>query len=628
MPTARAYGSWPSPLTAADCAQGSVRLGQMVWDPPDLYWIESRPQEQGRAVLMRWQGAPTEVLPSQFHVRTTVHEYGGGAFTVQDGTVVFSHYPDQRLYLFSQAHPQPLPLTPEGFRYGDGCLHQGYWIGIREDHRGTEVINCLVRVALDGSDQETGGQILHSGHDFYASPRLSPTGTLAWITWDHPAMPWDRSTLWIAYYEPVSGSLNHPLILAGAENESVQQPRWTSSSSLIFISDRTGWWNLYSWDPQQGIRALYPLEAEFGQPPWVLGLSTYCLLADTEVLCIYSQAGVSHLLHLDLTTGQGRSIPVPYTFLDQIQGSRNQAFFLGGSPTTPLSVVALDLKRESCRTLRPSSTLPIPASYCSVPQPVTFASAQGRTAYGFYYPPTHPDYTGLPGERPPVLVKTHGGPTAATTTVLSLGIQFWTSRGWGIFDVNYGGSSGYGRAYREVLRGQWGIVDAEDVVAGCAWLVSQGLADPQRLVISGGSAGGFTTLVALTFYECFRAGGSYYGIGDLAALARDTHKFESHYLDTLVGPYPQAQAIYQERSPIYHTDRLACPVIFFQGQEDRVVPPNQAEAMVAALKKKGIPVEYLSFANEGHGFRQASTLETCLEAELAFYQRVLGIPQS
>ncbi|MEN9206507.1 MAG: S9 family peptidase [Thermostichales cyanobacterium DRC_bins_46] len=630
MPVPRPYGTWPSPITAAQVAQAGLRLGQLLWDPPYLYWTEGRPWEQGRSVLMRWHGSgsPEEVLPSGFSVRSRVHEYGGGAFAVAEGQVVFSQDADQRLYRFSEQDPEPLPLTPLGCRYGDGCLHGGYWIGIREDHRGPEVVNTLVRVALDGSDQTGGGQILQDGHDFFSSPRLSPQGDLAWISWDHPAMPWDSSYLWVAGYDPISGSLSSVRLIAGGPEESVQQPRWTASGQLCFLSDRSGWWNLYAWDPEGGVRCLYECEGEFGVPPWVFGQSTYCLLSERELLASYSQNGFAHLIRLDWVTGQVTPIEMAETGLEQLQGSGNQVFCLGGSPTQPWRLLALDLETGAWQVWRAAESLGVGASYCALPRSVAFPSAGGRTAYGYYYPPTHPEYEGLPGERPPLLVKTHGGPTAAASPVLQWGIQYWTSRGWAVFDVNYGGSSGYGRAYRQLLRGQWGIVDAEDVVYGCRWLVEQGLADPERLVISGGSAGGYTTLVVLTFYGEFRAGASYYGIGDLETLARDTHKFEAHYLDSLVGPYPAAEEIYRQRSPIHHVDKLSCPVIFFQGLEDRVVPPNQAEAMVAALQAKGIPVRYVTFAGEGHGFRQGSTIQTCLEAELEFYRQVLGMGES
>ncbi|GAB4211033.1 MAG: S9 family peptidase [Synechococcales cyanobacterium] len=621
------YGQWPSPITAARVASSSLRLGQLVLDDQGtLYWTETRPQEQGRTVLMRRdEHGLNQVLPASFQVRTTVHEYGGGAFTVAAGQIVFSHFPDQRLYHWDGIEAQP--LTELGCRYADGRLWRHWWIGVREDHRGTTVENALVAVKLAATDGNP-DVVLHGGHDFYSSPRISPDGRrIAWITWDHPHMPWDNTQLWVAELDD-QGSLISPQVIAGRQGEAIQQPLWSEDGWLFFISDRSGWWNGYRWRDPEGILPIWPWEAEFGVPPWIFGQSTHALIDPDHWLATYSREGVSHLVRVHVPSQTVVEIPTPYTHMESLQVHGGQVYFLGGAADRPLTIVALSLTTDRIEELRRSSDLTLEPGYCSQPQAIAFPSAQGRAAYGFYYPPTHPQARGIPGECPPLLVKSHGGPTGSTSTVLNWGIQFWTSRGFAVLDVNYGGSTGYGRAYREILRGQWGLVDAEDVVAGAQWLVQQGLADPDRLAIAGGSAGGYTTLVALTFHQVFQAGASYYGIGDLLALATDTHKFESRYLDGLVGAPPDDIACYQARSPIYHVDRLSCPVIFFQGLEDKVVPPNQAEKMVAALQDKGIPVRYFAFPGEQHGFRQASTIQTCLEEELAFYQDVFGIAPS
>ena len=620
------YGSWRSPITADLVVTGSLRLGQPAWDKGDLYWTEGRPQEKGRNVLRRQAagGAVQELTPAPFNVRTRVHEYGGGAYWVSEGVVYFCNFADQRLYrLLPGSDPQPL-TEPGPYRYADGVVDRAFRriLCVREDHsRQREPENTLVAIDLESGSQ----QVLARGHDFYASPRLSPDGrTLVWLSWDHPQMPWDGTELWRSEVNP-DGSLGEPQKLAGGPAESIFQPQWSPQGDLYFVSDRSGWWNLYRWDPQ-GPLPLCPMEAEFAEPQWVFGLSTYGFCGDRQILAIYRQEGLCHLALLDPRSGRRQELPLPYTELHSLQVSGEKAAFLAASPSEAMALVCLDLPSGQVQVVARSSSVAVEPEYLSIPEPIAFPTSGGAVAYGFFYPPKNRDFVAPAGEKPPLLVKSHGGPTGATAAVLDLGIQYWTSRGIAVLDVNYRGSSGYGRAYREALKGRWGLVDVEDCIAGAQFLAAQGKVDGERLLIRGGSAGGYTTLAALTFHTVFKAGASYYGVSDLEALAQETHKFESHYLDSLIGPYPERRDLYRERSPIHHLEGLNCPVIFFQGLEDAIVPPNQAERMVAALQAKGIPVAYVPFEGEQHGFRQAANIKRALEAELYFYAQVLGFP--
>ncbi|MFQ3613738.1 MAG: S9 family peptidase [Cyanobacteriota bacterium] len=621
------YGSWRSPITSDLIVAGSIRLGQAHWDQGNLYWTEGRPQEEGRNVLIRRSadGILTELTAAPFNVRTRVHEYGGGAYWVSEGIVYFGNFADQRLYrLIPGSDPQP--LTGAGpYRYADGVVDRvrRRILCVREDHsQGGEPQNTLVSIDLESGSQ----QILTSGHDFYANPRLSPDGQiLVWLTWDHPQMPWDGTKLWRAEVAP-DGTLGDPQTVAGGRNESIFQPQWSPQGVLYFVSDRSGWWNLYRWDPSQPepVQPLCPMEAEFGEPQWVFGMSTYGFCGDGRLLTCYQQDGVSHLAYLDPDSGQLQGIPLPYTQISGLQVSGEQAVFLAGSPTESVALVCLELRSGQVQVLARSNSWVVDPGYVSIPETIAFPTGADAVAHAFFYPPQNQDFVAPPGEKPPLLVKSHGGPTGATAAVLNLGIQYWTSRGIAVLDVNYRGSTGYGRAYRDALKGKWGLVDVEDCIYGAKFLADQGKVDGEQLMIDGGSAGGYTTLAALTFHDTFKAGASYYGVSDLEALAQDTHKFESRYLDGLIGPYPERQDLYRARSPIHHVDRLNCPVIFFQGLEDAIVPPNQAEAMVEALRAKGLPVAYVPFEGEQHGFRQAANIKRALEAELYFYAQVLG----
>lgn len=620
------HGSWISSITTDLIVAGTISLGQIAVDGSDIYWLEGRPTEGGRNVLMAYSadGQIRELTPAPLNVRTRVHEYGGGAYWVDDGLVYFVNYGDQRLYCLRPGQ-KPTPITPNlPLRYADGVIDKARqrMICVREDHSrpGQEAINTIVALPLEGD--EMGGQLLVSGNDFYATPRLSPDGQqLAWLTWHHPNMPWDGCELWLADLAPDGGLANARLI-AGGPNESIFQPEWSPAGLLHFVSDRTGWWNLYRWHNNQA-EALCPRMAEFGLPQWLFGMTTYGFTPAGQLLCTYLQNGQFQLATLSQQEGL-LPISIPYTFITNPRLGANFVAFVGGSPTEMAAIVRVDLSAQQLTILRRSSNLSLSSNWLSVPEAIEFPTNNGKMAHAFFYPPRNPDYAAPAGTTPPLLVISHGGPTSSANSTLSLNIQYWTSRGFGVLDVNYGGSSGYGREYRQRLNGQWGVVDVEDCLNGAAYLVAGGQADGKRLIIRGGSAGGYTTLAALAFHQLFAAGASYYGIGDLEAMAVDTHKFESRYLDNLIAPYPAGKALYYSRSPIHFVEKLNCPVIFFQGLEDKVVPPNQAEMMFAALSDKGLPVAYLPFEGEQHGFRQAATIKRTLEAELYFYGKIFG----
>ncbi|MEO0985857.1 MAG: S9 family peptidase [Cyanobacteria bacterium J06639_14] len=620
------YGAWQSPITSEVIVSNSIRLGSIQLDGSDIYWSELRPTEKGRSLIVRCtaDGAITDVTPATFNVRTRVHEYGGGAYWVDHGDIFFANFLDQRLYQQSTG-VSPKPLTPEkALRYADGVVDRPRQrlICVREDHTQSEqaATNTIVAISLDDQTQT----VLISGCDFYSTPRLSPDGKqLAWLSWNHPNMPWDGTELWVADIT-TDGTLAHRQKVAGGLSESIFQPQWSPDGVLYFIGDSTGWWNLYRWQ-NQTIEPLYPLEAEFGAPQWSFGMSTYGFASANRLVCTYKCDGVQHLAQLDTTTLTLTEIETPYAGMSGLKVGSDFVVFLGGSPSRPSGLVRLDLLTGQTTELRLSSTLEIDEGYLSMPENITFPTSNDLFAYGIYYPPQNKDFVAPEGSYPPLLVKSHGGPTAATSSNFNPAIQYWTSRGFAVLDVNYGGSTGYGRAYRERLKGNWGIVDIDDCVNGAKYLVAQGKADPEQLAIDGGSAGGYTTLGALTFRDIFKAGASYYGVSDMTALAMDTHKFESRYLDSLVGPYPERKDLYEARSPINFTDQLSCPVIFLQGDEDKIVPPNQAELMVSALRKKNIPVAYLLFAGEQHGFRKADNIKRALDAEFYFYSRVFGL---
>ena len=638
QPQVAPYGSWQSPITTDLVVAESVGLGQIAVDGEDIHWVEMRPMEAGRNVVVKRSpdGATTDVTPPPFNVRTRVHEYGGGAFAVAGGTVYFSNFADQRVY--QQAPGQaPVAMTPEGsLRHADYVMDaaRARLVCVQEDHNGgaAEPVNSIVALPIGGDTLDASvPEALVSGSDFYSSPRLSPDGSrLAWLSWDHPNMPWDGTELWVSNLD-ADGHIRNPVLVAGGQGESIFQPEWSPDGLLHFISDRSGWWNLYRHNPEvvdsPATVCLLPMEAEFGKPQWVFGAHCYGFSAENRVICAYNRRGVWGLLQLETGSGRWESLDIGgYSAMGRsdLKVSGDKVVFQAGSPTQPTAVLRLHLGSQQLDVLRRSTPAKVASGFLSAPQTIEFPTEHGLTAHAFYYPPRNADFAGPPGDKPPLLLKSHGGPTGSASTTLDLPIQYWTSRGFAVVDVNYGGSTGYGREYRQRLAGQWGIVDVDDCVNAARYLVEQGLVDEGRLAIDGGSAGGYTTLAALTFRDVFSAGASYYGVSDLETLARDTHKFESRYLDTLVGPYPEAAHVYQERSPINHTERLSRPIILLQGLEDKIVPPEQAETMFNAVRAKGLPTAYLPFGGEQHGFRQADNIKRALEAELYFYSRVFG----
>lgn len=619
-----AYGVWPSPISAAVVAAGASPLSQPQLDGADSYWLAGRASEGGRTTLMRQRGANvTEMTPAPFNVRSRVHEYGGGASLVADGVIWFSHFADNRIYVIADG-AEPAAFTAGGpFRYADFVFdrQRQRLISVREDHSAgsAQPVNTLCAIARDGSET-----VLQSGNDFYAAPRLSPDGrNLAWLSWDHPRMPWQGTELWSAEVL-ADGALGVPHLIAGGPNEAICQPEWSPAGVLHFVSDRSGWWNLYRL-VDNAVQPLCERAAEFGAPQWAFGGAMYGFRSSEEIVCTYIENGVSRLAQLSTATGKLHPIPNPYEEIRELRVSGSVAFMLGGAPTIALELARADLYTDQHEILAQSIAQLPPEGCLSVPESITYPTSGQRTAHAFYYPPRNAGIEAPAGSKPPLMVISHGGPTGMATNTLKLATQYWTSRGFAVLDVNYGGSSGFGRDYRDALKGQWGVIDVDDCVAGARYLAKLGAVDPDKLVIRGGSAGGLTTLCALTFHDVFKAGASYYGVSDLKGLDADSHKFESHYNEYLIAPQPQAQALYLQRSPINHAAKLKRPMIFFQGLDDKVVPPQQSEVMVEALRASGVPVAYMTLEGEGHGFRKADSIVRTLEAELYFYLRIFGM---
>jgi dipeptidyl aminopeptidase/acylaminoacyl peptidase len=630
QPIVAPYGSWKSPITSDLIVTATVGLGQIALDGGDTYWIELRPSEGGRNCIVACtpDGQVVDVTPQGFNARTRVHEYGGGDFAVSDGFVTFSNFKDQCVYRQTLIH-SPEPITfDEKFRYSDFAVDERRTraIAVCEDHsvEGREAVNRIVSVSQHSDENKGGGRVLVEGSDFYSSPRLSPDGSrLAWLSWNHPNMPWDGCELWVADVRGYD-TLGEARRVAGGEEESIFQPEWSPDGTLYFVSDRSNWWNIYRLNDDGSVEAMCEMEAEFGVPQWLFAMSTYSFSTDEQIVCAYNERGKWSLATLDTRTKKLERIELPYTEIAYVRADARRAVFRAGSPTRRMEIVELDLETRQTKVLRRASEVVVDEGYVSSPRAIEFLTEAGRTAHAFFYAPRNKDFAAPEGERPPLVVKCHGGPTAATTTTLRLETQYWTSRGIAVLDVNYGGSTGYGREYRQRLNGEWGVVDVDDCVNGAKYLIERGEVDGARCVITGGSAGGYTTLNALTFRDTFRAGASHFGVSDLTVFVGDTHKFESRYLDRLIGPYPERADLYYERSSINFTDRLSCPVIFFQGLEDKIVPPNQAELMVEALRRKKLPVAYVAFEGEQHGFRKAENIKRALDGELYFYSRVFG----
>jgi dipeptidyl aminopeptidase/acylaminoacyl peptidase len=633
VPTVAPFGSWESPITIDLVAsEGGVSFGFLDLTADGVYWTESRPQEKGRSALVfrPHGGDPIDVVPPDFNVRTRVHEYGGGAW-FRHGPVVFcSSFDDSRLYRIDAPGADPQPITPEptephALRYADGRVFADgrLIVCVRESHGEGEPVNELVVLPTDGSVEL---RVIATGRDFYAAPRPSPDGTcLAWLAWDHPHMPFEGTDLCVADLA-ADGSISNERRVAGSEEESIFQPEWSAEGDLYFVSDRTGWSNLYV-ERAGEVHALTREQAELGYPQWVFDLSRYAFLSDGRIACVFTRAAVDSLELLDPKNGELERVELPYTsfYSPSLRSHEQRLVFAAASPTQPSAVVTLDVTSREEDTVRRSTELEIDERYISVAEPIEFEGADGLTSHGFFYPPTNPDFSGPSEELPPLIVAVHGGPTAHVSTAFDLAyVQFFTSRGIAVVDLNYGGSTGYGREYRDRLRGRWGEVDVEDSAAAASYLSARGDVDPTRVEITGGSAGGYTTLLALALRDEFAAGASYYGVADLVTFHEDTHKFESHYDEYLVGPWPDAIDVYRERSPVNHADAISRPLLLLQGLDDKVVPPAQSEVIVAALERRGIPHAYIAFEGEGHGFRKAESIRRALEAHISFLAQVFG----
>lgn len=620
------YGSWASPLSAEALSGARVGLGDLRSVDGRLYWTQTMPAAGGISALfsMSGSGRSTRISPDAVNVRTRVHEYGGAPYVLDGDTVYFSQFSDQRLYALGPSGG-PTALTPIGYRYADcvasNCRRGRSLICVREDHTdAANVRNALVHIGLpDGG----AGDVLYDKSDFVSFPKMSFGGRqLAFVAWNHPHMPWDATELKVARLG--ENGLETPITVAGGAAESVVDPQWDTDGTLYFLSDRSGYWNLYAWNGIE-VRSIWARSADFAKPQWMLGETHYALTGNGSALVSFGERGVQRLAVVDLRRGTGRLLDLPYVeYSDFARVDADHVAAIAASAHAPNTIVLIDVNTGTATTLHDVGATVLPREYVSVAQPVDFPSSHGRTSHAFYYEPSNPGFRPPQGTLPPLLTLVHGGPTAQASPAYASRIQFWTSRGFAVVDVNYGGSSGFGRAYREELNGQWGVVDVEDVIAAARFLGGTGRVDPARMAISGGSAGGFTVLAALSTSDVFKAGADYYGVSDMTVLARDTHKFESRYLDSLIGPLPAAQAIYDSRSPLNHLDGFKAPLIVFQGADDHVVPPNQSALIVEALRARGIPLAYLLFPGEGHGFRKPENVIRALQAELSFYSQVFG----
>ncbi|HEU0075413.1 MAG TPA: prolyl oligopeptidase family serine peptidase [Dehalococcoidia bacterium] len=622
------YGSWKSPITTDLIVGQTMGLGRIVLDGDVTYWVEHRPWEEGRSVIVRRtpDGETADVTPAGYGVGTRVHEYGTRGYTVADGVVYFSNFADQRLYR-QRPGEAPIAITPEGdARYGGMIVdrRRNRITCVREDHstEDEQAVNEIVAIDCDGEGKI---QVLVTSNDFYSSPRLSPDGaTFAWVTWNHPNMPWDGTELWVSSVT-AGGLLETPTQVAGGIDEAVMQPEWSPDGTLYFLSDRSGWANLHRW-PGGPPELVLEMEADFAKTHWWLGMSSYGFESESSIICCYVHNGMWTLARLHLEDRRLEPFDIPYTELGRgdLQVACGRVVFEAGSPVKHLSVLEVDLAEGSHTVLQVSIRSAVELGYVSIPEEIECPTGNGLTAHAFYYAPRNQDFVAPEGEKPPLMVLCHGGPHDSASIQLNLTTQYWTSRGIGVLDVNYGGSTGYGRDYRERLIGEWGIVDVDDSVNAAKFLIERGDVDENRVVISGGSAGGYTALAAMTFRDVFKAGASHFGISDLEALLTDIHKFDTFSLVGLVGPYPLYRKRYFERSPINYAEELNCPVIFFQGLEDTIVPADQSEAMYKVVRERGIPTAYVSYEGEYHGFTQAENIKRTLEAEIYFYSRIFG----
>ncbi len=620
------FGHWQSDISAEMLAAKSNRLGQMKVIGDSVYWLELRAKDKGRGVIVKYSNGKTvDITPEEFSVKTRVHEYGSGDFWGAKGKIIFANDKDQRLYLQNLASETVSPLTPEsetkfGLRYADGDLSElhDFTVCIREFHpKGSnahQVINELISCHID-----TGNiKVIASGADFYSNPRISPDGKkICWLQWSHPNMSWDETELWQADIHS-DGDVSNVLKIAGGEQTSIYNPQWTDDNQLIYVSDFNGWWHIYL----NSELSHDFVEIEFGFPQWQFGCNSFQLIGD-QIYAIGTKAGEQNLYKIDLKTSKVDLLEKQFCYFNgEFTQAGEQLLFMAASKTKPLSIYVLEINTNQIRDLIPAKNNTKLQSI-SEGQHLVFNTTQDATAFGFYYPPKNDNYTNPADELPPLIVMSHGGPTGMTDAGFNLQVQFWTNRGFAVADVNYRGSTGYGRKFRDSLKGQWGLYDVDDCIAMAQHLAQEGKVDINRLAIRGGSAGGYTTLCALTFHDKFKVGMSRYGVADLLSLAQDSHKFEIRYLDSVVGPLPESEKLYLERSPSEHTDKLSCPILLLQGSDDKVVPPSQSEAMVKALKAKGLAYQYIEFEGEGHGFRKPETIIKAFEAELEFYKKYL-----
>ena len=627
MPASLPYGSWPSVIGAASVVEGSRGLGSLSYDNGSLYWLESRPEEGGRTTIMRWKegGEPQEILPAPWYARSRVQEYGGGAVLVSDGVLWFSNFADQRLYRLVPGE-KPVAITPEADLRFAGCVMdqtRNRLICIREDHRVLgEAHNTLVALPLEGMSE---GEVLFDDSDFVSAVKLSHDGSrIAFTSWRHPNMPWDNTSLWSAGFD-ARGQFTGLTLHNEGESESVINPQWSAKAQLYAISDRDNWWKIYKVEGQEFTPINSGLDqVEIGGPDWAIGQDFYHLLANGNMLVQVMKGGVEYAAILDPVQESTKALSLESASITDILPVGDRLYIINAATDHPSELLATNMAGKIQSVIRTSSDFALDPAWVPKYQLVSFPSGRGATAHGIYFPPTNPDVSAPVGETPPLIVSVHGGPTGVTTPAFKLSHLYWTSRGFAVLDLNYRGSTGFGRKYRRSLYGQWGVADVEDAVAGATWLAEQGLADPKRLLIRGGSAGGYTTLAAHAFHDAFAAGASYYGISDLEALATDTHKFESRYLDQVIGPYPERKDLYKARSPINYLEGFSAPLLLLQGLDDPVVPPNQSQMIFEALKSKGIPTAYLAFEGESHGFRKAKNQIRSLEAEFYFYSKVLG----
>jgi dipeptidyl aminopeptidase/acylaminoacyl peptidase len=618
------YGGWSSPITAESLTANKTDLSELRAVDGRLFWTESDPSQGGRLTLMTedGRGGVRALTPASMNVRTRVHEYGGAPYIVVGNRIFFSNFKDQKLYVMDIGG-EPRAVTPPGYRYAD-CTPLAGGVGlicVRQDH--TDPANVKNALVLISGVEADPGRVLFEGTDFVAYPRVSPDGRrLAFISWNHPNMPWDTTSLHVG--DLVGSRLSNVQVIAGGHDESVMEPRWAPAGGLYFVSDRTNFWNLYLLENKSAV-PLAPRKAEFAGPLWQLGQANYAVMDNNRLLTRYSEGSRDHLVLGEPARGVAKALPLPFTGLRSIQRvDADHAAMIATSPDVLPAIIVVDVRTGEYRVVRSAGETGLPADMISHAEQIAFPTAGGRTAYANYYAPRNLGYRAPYGARPPLLVLVHGGPTSQASSAFSPTIQFWTTRGFAVADVDYGGSSGYGRAYRQSLNGEWGVVDVEDVVAVAKYLGAAGKIDAKHTAIRGGSAGGYTVLGALSTTTVFKAGADYYGVSDMTALARDTHKFESRYLDNLIGPLPAAQAVYDARSPLNHLDGFSAPLIVFQGAEDPIVPPNQSRMIVDALKKRGAPVAYMQFAGEGHGFRRSESIIASLNAELNFYGQVFG----